>query len=206
MTVRHPPKVKADRFRWVTWSWATGAASLLWVLIVVQSLSYMWLLATHGLQDARHPCPPLSPEVCSDSWPLSWWCYPILSSLCCSLFLLPSTFPSISVFSNESALRIRWPKYWSFNFSISSSNDYSGLISFRMDWFDLLAVHPDTQIKSGEWGDWRRVNYYELKRYRKTAPWAYVSVPPSLVSKAMLLVYLGIVSLGNTHKWSLKKG
>ena len=56
------------------------------------------------------------------------------------LFLLPSIFPSIMVFSNESALCIRWPKYWSFNFSISPSNEYSGLISFRIDWFDLLAV------------------------------------------------------------------
>ena len=61
-------------------------------------------------------------------------CHPIL----CPLFLLPSIFPSIRVFSNELALRIRWPKYWSF--SISPSNEYSGLISFRMDWLDLLAV------------------------------------------------------------------
>ena len=56
------------------------------------------------------------------------------------LLLLPSIFPSIRVFSNESVLHIRWPKYWSFNFSISASNEYSGLISFRIDWFDLLAV------------------------------------------------------------------
>ena len=60
--------------------------------------------------------------------------------LCHPLLLLPSIFPSIRVFSNESVLPIRWPKYWSFSFSISPSNDYSGLISFRMDWFDLLAV------------------------------------------------------------------
>ena len=59
--------------------------------------------------------------------------------LCCSL-LLPSIFPSIRVFSKESVLCIKWPKYWSFNFSISPSNEYSGLISFRMDWLDLLAV------------------------------------------------------------------
>ena len=59
--------------------------------------------------------------------------------LCCPLLLLPSIFPSIRVFSNESALRIRWPKYWSFSFSISPSNEYSEQISFRMDWFDLLA-------------------------------------------------------------------
>ena len=60
--------------------------------------------------------------------------------LCCPLLLLPSIFPSIRVFSNESALHIRWPKYWSFCFSISLFNEYSGLISFRMDWLDLLAV------------------------------------------------------------------
>ena len=60
--------------------------------------------------------------------------------LCCFLFLLPSIFPSIRVFSSESALYIRWPKYWSFSFSISPSNEQSGLISFRIDWFDLLAV------------------------------------------------------------------
>ena len=60
--------------------------------------------------------------------------------LCRSLLLLPSIFPSSRVFSNESALRIRWPKYWSFSFSISPSNEYSELISFRIDWFNLLAV------------------------------------------------------------------
>ena len=60
--------------------------------------------------------------------------------LCRPLFLLPSIFPSIRVFSNESVLHIRWPKYWSFSFRISPSNEYSGLISFRMDWLDLLAV------------------------------------------------------------------
>ena len=59
--------------------------------------------------------------------------------LCHPLFLLPSIFPSLRVFSNESLLHIRWPKYWSFSFSISPSNEYSGLISFRMDWLDLLA-------------------------------------------------------------------
>ena len=59
---------------------------------------------------------------------------------CCPLLLLPSIFPSIRVFANESALHIRWPKYWSFSFSVSPSNEYSGLISFRSDWLDLLAV------------------------------------------------------------------
>ena len=60
--------------------------------------------------------------------------------LCCPLFLPPSIFPSIGVFSNESVLHIKWPDYWSFSFNISPSNEYSGLISFRMDWLDLLAV------------------------------------------------------------------
>ena len=61
-------------------------------------------------------------------------------TLCCPLLFLPSIFPSIRIFSNESALHIRWPKYWSFSFNISPSNEYSGLISFRMDWLDLLSV------------------------------------------------------------------
>ena len=74
--------------------------------------------------------------------------------LCCPLLLPPSIFPSIRVFSNESVLRIRWPKHWSFSFSISPSNDYLGLISFRIDWLDLLAVQgilkssPTPQSKS----------------------------------------------------------
>jgi len=72
----------------------------------------------------------------------------------CRPLLLPSIFPSISVFSSESALRIRWPKYWSFSFCISPSNEYSGLISLRIDWFDLLSVKdsqessPTPQFKS----------------------------------------------------------
>ena len=65
--------------------------------------------------------------------------------LCHPLLLLPSVFPSIRLFSNESAVRIRWPKYWSFSFSISPSNEYSGLISFRMDWLDPLCSPRDSQ-------------------------------------------------------------
>ena len=68
--------------------------------------------------------------------------------LCHPLLLLPLTFPSIRVFSKESVLCIRWPKYWSFSFSISPSNEYSGLISFRIDWFDLLANPRDSQESS----------------------------------------------------------
>ena len=68
--------------------------------------------------------------------------------LCHPLLLLPSIFPSIGVFSNESVLCIKWPKYWSFSFSISPSNDYSRLISFRMDWFDLLALQGLSRLSS----------------------------------------------------------
>ena len=92
----------------------------------------------HGLQHTRPPCPSPTPGVYPDSCPLSWWCHPTISF--CHPLLLPSIFPSIRVFSNELGLHIRYPKYWSFSFTISPSNEYSGLISFRMDWLDLLAV------------------------------------------------------------------
>ena len=96
-------------------------------------------LHPHRLQHARLPHPSLSPRVCSNLCPLSQ----MLSNhliLYYLLLLLPSVFPSIRVFSDESVLRIRWPKYWSFSFNISPSNEYSGLISFRMDRLDILAV------------------------------------------------------------------
>ena len=93
----------------------------------------------HGLQHTRLPCPSLTPRAYSNLCPSSWWCHPTII-LGHPLLLLNSIFPSFRVFSNESVLHIRWPKYWSFSFSISPSNEYSGLISFRMDWLDLLAV------------------------------------------------------------------
>ena len=88
------------------------------------------------LRHARLPCSSPFPWVCSNPCPLSQWCLPTVSS--CHPLLLPSIFLNVRVFSNESALNIRWPVYWSFSFSISPSNEYSGLISFRIDWFDLL--------------------------------------------------------------------
>ena len=94
----------------------------------------------HGLQHARLPCPSPTPRACSNSCSSSQWCQPAISSSVVPFPFPPSIFPSIRVFSNESVLCIRWPKYWSFGFSISPSNEYSGLISFRMDWLDLLAV------------------------------------------------------------------
>ena len=97
-------------------------------------------LRPHPLQHPRLPCPSPSLKVFPSSHPLNW----VMSSnhliLCHPLLPLPSLFSSIRVFSKESVLHIRWPKYWSFSFSISPSNESSWLISFENDWFDLLAV------------------------------------------------------------------
>ena len=109
-------------------------------------------LRPHGLQHSRLPCPSPTPGTCSNSCPSSCWCHPTISHsiipLSClhsfpasgSFSMMLSIFLSIGVFSNETVLCIRWPKYWSFSFSISPPNEYSGLISFRIDWFDLLEV------------------------------------------------------------------
>ena len=105
----------------------------------VQSLSRVRLFATPWTA-ARQASLSIT-----DSWSLLMSIESVMPSshliLCHPLLLPPSIFPSIRVFSNESAFHIRWPKYWSFSFSISPSNEHSGLISFRMDWWDLLVVH-----------------------------------------------------------------
>ena len=115
-----------------------GRRCLLWP---IQSLSHLWLFVTpwtRALQASlsftisQSLCKLMSIESVMPSNHLT---------LCCSLLLLPSIFPIIGVFSNDSALLVGWPKYWSFSFIISPSNEYSGLISFRIDWFDLLVVH-----------------------------------------------------------------
>ena len=120
-------------------------------------------LRPHGLQHARLPC----------NFTISWSLLKLMSIelvmpsnhliLCRPLLLLPSIFPSIRVFSNESTLHIRWPKYWSFSFSISHSNEYSGLISFRIDWLDLLAVQGP-QERTLQFGNQRlKRDLYERK-------------------------------------------
>ena len=93
-------------------------------------------LRPHELQHTRPPCSSPSLGACPNSYPLSQWCHPNII-FCHPLLFLLSIFPNIRVFSNESVLPIRWPKYWNFSFSISPSNEYSELISFRIDWFDL---------------------------------------------------------------------
>ena len=112
----------------------------------VQLLSHVWLFATPRTAAHQASLSSLPPRVqihvhwVSDATQPS---HPLLSHL-----FLPSIFPSIRVFSNESALHLRWPKYWSFSFSISPSNEYSALISFRMDWLDLLAVQGLSRVLS----------------------------------------------------------
>ena len=112
--------------------------SVCWVI-------HVQLFATPWIQLARLPCPSLFPRVCSNSCPLMSSNHLIL---CCPLLFLLSIFPSIKVFSNEPSLCIRWPKYCSFSFSISPSNEYSGLISFRIDCYDLFADQRDSQESS----------------------------------------------------------
>ena len=94
----------------------------------------------HGLQPIRPPCPSPTARVYPNSCPLKSVMPSSHLILCHPLLLTPSIFPSIRVFSNESALCIRWPKYWNFSFSTSPSSEYSGLISFRMDWLDIFVV------------------------------------------------------------------
>ena len=97
----------------------------------------------------RFPCPSPTPRVYSNSCPWSRWCHSTISSSVISFSSHLRIIPSIRVFSNETILHIRWPKYWRFSFSVSPSSEYSGLISFRIDWFDLLVVSSgDSQDSS----------------------------------------------------------
>ena len=125
---------------YITGSVSTPHTHITSLLVMLLSCSVMydpWW--PHGLQHARLPSPSLSHEICSNSCPLNWWCHPTISSSVTPFSCL-QIFPGIMVFSNKSALRVRWPKYGSFSFSIHPSNEYSGLTSFRIDWFDLIAV------------------------------------------------------------------
>ena len=130
------PVLGMDSLPTIHWQW-----ELCWrprleiVSSVTQSCLTLWF---QGLQYTRPPCPLPAPRVYSNACPLSLWCH--LTIILSQPLLLPSIFPSIRVFSNELVLHIRWPKYCNFSFSISPSNVYSWLISFRMDWLDLLAV------------------------------------------------------------------
>ena len=103
-------------------------------------------LRPHRLQHTRLPCPSPTPGAYSNSTSIVLVIPSNHLILCCPFLLPSSIFSGIRVFSNESVPRIRWPKYWSFSFSISPSNEYSGLISFRMDWWDLLAIQGLSRV------------------------------------------------------------
>ena len=103
-------------------------------------------LRPYGLQHARLPCPSPTPQSLLKLMSIMLEMPSNHLILSHPLILLPSIFPSIRVFSNDSVLPIRWPKYWSFRFSISPFNEYSGQISFRMDWLDLLAVQVTLKV------------------------------------------------------------
>ena len=115
-------------------------------------------LQPHELQHSRLPCPSPTPGVYSNSCALSRWCHPTISSSVIPFSSRLQSFPASGSFSNESALSIRWPEYWSFSFNISPSNDYSGLISFRMDLLDSLLskglsrVFFNTTVGLWKWG------------------------------------------------------
>ena len=112
------------------------------------------------MQHVRLPCPSPTPRAYPNSCPLELVMPSNHPLLCCPLLLLPSVFPSIRVFSSESVLHIRWPKYWSISFSISPSNKYSRLISFRIDWLDLLAVQGT--LKSSPTPQFKSINFSAL--------------------------------------------
>ena len=95
-------------------------------------------LQAHGQQHTRPLCSSPSPEVCPSSCPLHWWCHPAISSSDAVFSFCPQSFPASGTFPMSQLFT--WPKYWSFSFSISPPNEYSGLISLKIDWFDLLVV------------------------------------------------------------------
>ena len=105
-------------------------------------------LRPHEMLHARLPCSPLSPRVCSNSCQLSQWCYPTILSSVSPFSSCTQSFPELGSFSSESVLHIRWPVCWSFSFSISPSNEHPGLISFRMNWLDLLSVQGTLESSS----------------------------------------------------------
>ena len=151
---------------------------------------------------ARHA--PLSSTI---SWSLLKFMFiesvmPSNHLILCHLVLLPSIFPSFRVFSNQSALRIKWPKYWSFNFSISPSNEYSGFISFRIDWFNLLAVqgtlksllqhHNFKSINSSELSLLYGLTFTFIHDYWKNHSFDYMNLYQQSDVSVFLISWLGL--------------
>ena len=159
------------------------------LIAVVWSLSHVWLFAT----------PQIATRQASPSFTIYRSVLRLMSIelmmpsnhliLCCPLLLLPSILPSIRVFSEESALRIRWSKYWSFSFSISPSNEYSGLISFRIDWFNLLAVQGTQELEA-------------LKRVtvKPKSPWAHAGAFNTCIPGLSLSLFFSLAFSFLPHK------
>ena len=139
---RHTPKIICESEDWTQImfkfsKWGEGQIPET-IQFSCSLVSHSW--RPHEPQHARPPCPSPTDGVYPNACPLSRWCHPIISSSLVPFSFCPQSFPESESFSIESVLCIRWPKDWSFSFSISPSNEYSGLISFSMDWLDLLAV------------------------------------------------------------------
>ena len=116
---------------WFLGGWADSR------VLQFSSVAQSW---PHGLQHGRLPCPSPTPRTCSNLRPLSWWWHPTISSSVVPFSSCLQSYPASGSFPMNQFFASPWPKYWSFSFSISPSSEYSGLISFRIDWFDLLAV------------------------------------------------------------------
>ena len=135
------------------------------ILIIISSVQFRCSVVSNSLrphesQHARPPCPSPTPRVYSNSCPFSQWCHPTISSSVVPFSSCPQSFPTSGSFINESVLHIRWPKYWSFSFNISPSNEHSGLISFRTDCLDpfeskgLSTVFSNTTVQKKRFSEW----------------------------------------------------
>ena len=179
----------------------------------VQSLSHVRLFATPW----NAACQASLSITNSQSPPKPMFIESVMPSnhliLCCPLLLLPSIFPSIRVFSNELTLRMRWPKYWNFSFNMSPSNEHPGLISFRMDWLDLLAVqgilksllqHYSSKV-SILWGSAffmvQLLHPYMTRKTIALTRWTFVSKVMSLLLNVIVILLL--IQLWHAHSISL---
>ena len=144
MIIRVFPSVSAIHIRWPKY-WSFGICLSKGS---VQSLSCVWLFATPWTAACQASLSITSSQTLLKLMSIESVMPSKHLILCHPLLLPPSIFPSLRVFSSESVLQIRWPKYWSFNFSVSPSSEYSGLISFRMGWFDLIAIQGTSRVFS----------------------------------------------------------
>ena len=150
--------------------------------------NYLW---PHELQHARLPCPSLSPRICSNSCPLSQWCHLTISSSVSSFSSCLQSFPASGRIFQWVSLHVRWPKYWSFSFSISPSNEYSRLISFRIDWLDLLAVQGTLKslLQHHKWKHQFSLSYVQLLHLYMTTEKTIALTKRTFVGKVMSLLF-----------------